>query len=149
MKYKLKYSNFNKENGLSSIIISTNLGNFEGKCQLHEEDKDIQSEFFGCNIAEARAIIKYLKEKIKLLKSNIKTIKVIISNLENSKEYNKNSIEARTLRKQYFICNDKLKKEKENIENLKQKIYFSINNYRQSRNNFIKKIEEKKSIKEK
>lgn len=61
---KLIFSNYNEEDGISYVKIQTNIGNFEGYAYLDPEDKEYASKFFGCKIAEYRAIIRYLKEKI-------------------------------------------------------------------------------------
>ena len=39
MKEKLIYSNYNKDIGLSTVIINTKYGKFYGQSQLKEEDK--------------------------------------------------------------------------------------------------------------
>lgn len=144
MKWKLKYAYFNEESGESFVIISTNLGNFDGSCKLHDEDKDIQSKFFGCRIAEMRAVAKYGKEKIKLLKNKVNTLKNLISELEKMNGYDKNSVEARFIRKQYFILQERLNRWNQNLINLQENTYNSMKNYRQDCENFHKKVEDRK-----
>ena len=71
---KLIYSNFDEDTGISRVIIRTDLGDFEGSSKLHEEDRKISSHFAGCQYAEMRAIIKYMKTKIKIIKIQIKEL---------------------------------------------------------------------------
>lgn len=101
---------FDQESGISTVIIDTDLGVFTGKSTLHEEDRDIKSIFQGCKYAEMRAMIKYGKEKIKLLKIKVKTLEEIINGMEKLNDYDKNCHEARYLRKQYYIKKDILEK---------------------------------------
>ena len=67
MKIKIIDTSYDTETKISTVIINTDLGKFTGKARLHEEDIDIESSFAGYNYAEARAIIKYMKEKVKIL----------------------------------------------------------------------------------
>lgn len=60
--YKIKDIIYDKESGMSCAEITTELGNFAGYAFLNPEDKEIESNFLGCEIAEYRAVINYLKE---------------------------------------------------------------------------------------
>lgn len=60
--YKIKDIIYDKETGTSYAEITTELGNFAGYAFLNPEDKEIESNFLGCEIAEYRAVINYLKE---------------------------------------------------------------------------------------
>ena len=150
MRYKLLYSNFNKETGTSKVIIRTPLGDFEGHTKIHKEDQDIQSIFQGCRYAEIRAIIKYYKEKLKIQKNKIITLEQIIKGMEKLNNYNKNSLEARYLRKQYYIQKSIFKKYQKEIENSENDLLNVMQNYRKDYEKFIEKIsKEKESIEEK
>ncbi len=140
MKYKLYNADFNEETGISTATIITDLGLFSGQSKLHEEDKDICSKFSGCMFAEARAIIKYGKMIIKVQKEKVKNLKILIDNLENMNNYNKNSVEARFIRKNYFIELNKLNKYKSNLNGLKNNLYNDMKNYREVHNAMLKKI---------
>lgn len=58
---KLLYSNFDPDTGISIVRIQTPSGTFKGKARLHPEDKNYASQIAGCQYAEIRATIKYLK----------------------------------------------------------------------------------------
>ena len=66
MKIQMKTiaSEYNKETGISKVIVATDLGDITAYASLHPDDKDIASSFAGCRYAEMRAGIKYMKEKI-------------------------------------------------------------------------------------
>lgn len=125
---KLIYSNYDKETGISTATISTPLGRFTATSKLHEEDKDIESNFTGCKYAEARAIAKYGKERIRIQKIKVKTLEDTIKTIENIKNYDKNSLEARMLRKQYFIAQSVLIDWIARVSSLEDKLYSEMQN---------------------
>jgi hypothetical protein len=136
---KLKCSEYNRENGHSTATIITDLGEFSGESVLHEEDIAIESSFAGCQYAEMRAIIKYMKAKKQILSYEIKGIEDSIKMLMSLKDYNHQSLENRKLRKLLYIK----KKEKEEwnsrCQSLSQKLYFNM----MQREKLIKKITKK------
>lgn len=78
--YSILESNF--DGTISYVKIKTKLGHFEGYAYLHPIDDDYASSFLGCEIAEYRAIIDYLKKKRYITNIQIQT-------LENFKENKK------------------------------------------------------------
>jgi len=150
-KYTFVRADFDKETGISTVAIKTELGIFEGKAYLHDEDKDIASEFEGCKYAEWRAIIKYLKVLLKQKKAVLKTIADINSNLERMKEYDKDSRQSRYLRKRFYMAQKEVKDLKEYIANLEENLYDMMKNYRSLKEDYLKAIEKnrnKKSVEE-
>ena len=151
MKYTFIRADFNKETGISTVVIKTDLGTFEGKAYLHDEDKDIASEFEGCKYAEWRAVIKYLKVLLKQKKAILNTLKDINSNLERMKEYDKYSRQSRYLRKRFYMAQKEVKDLKEYIAHNEENLYDMMKNYRTLKENYLKAIEknrEKKSAEE-
>lgn len=140
MQWELLDSSFDSQTGISRVIVKTELGIFEGKSRLHDEDKDIKSIFQGCRYAEMRAMIKYGKTKAKIYKVKVDTLKQLIDNMEKLKDYEKNSPEARFTRKQYFIKKDILDRWNKQIKSLEDGLYNQMKNYRQEHENFMKKI---------
>ena len=82
--YKLIYSDFNDETGVSIVRIQTPYGTFKGKARACPKDQDYASSFMGCHLAEWRAYIRYLKFLKKMTKSNMKVVKHIISHMSLS-----------------------------------------------------------------
>jgi hypothetical protein len=66
--YSLISSDYNAETGESVVTIHTEEGNFTGKARLHPADADNASRFFGCQIAEQRAAIKWHKTQLRILR---------------------------------------------------------------------------------
>ena len=102
MKNKLIHSDYNRTTGISTVIIENKYGVFRGEAFLHPEDKKYESNYFGCQIAEARCMIKTRKAQIEDLNFQIKTLKNFENVLKNSKYYNPDSFECRKLRKQIY-----------------------------------------------
>lgn len=100
-KHKLKYAHFDSELGVSTVIISTNLGDFCGQAHLHPEDaaRGLGSEITGCVFAEYRALIKYFKAGKKDAKVQLDVLKQYYAIISSYKDFNKDSLEARKCRR--------------------------------------------------
>lgn len=146
-KYTFIKAEFDKETGISTVIIKTDLGIFEGNAYLHDEDKDIASDFEGCKYAEWRAVIKYLKVKLKVKKIVYKRLKTIMADLERMKDYNKDSRESRCFRKQFYIAQKEVKDLKEYIAQLEENLYDMMKNYRTLKENYLKALENNRNKK--
>jgi hypothetical protein len=117
LKYEVVYSNYEKETGISIVeIASGKYGNFTGKAKLHpEEDLDFISTYFGCQVAERRAYIKLLKAACRDYSSKISALNELECTVKNSKEYDKDNLIARKLRREKFYYSDLLKETKDII----------------------------------
>lgn len=118
MKTDLIFSEFDKETGISTAVIQTSLGIFEGTSQLWEEDVDIASSFAGCTYAELKAVRKAFKAEVKKINFQIKTLTDFQKVLKNLKEYNPSSIENKRLRKEIYLYEKKKKEILEVIEDI-------------------------------
>lgn len=136
MNIKLIDSWYDKTSGNSYAKIRTDLGDFEGKALLHEEDRDIESTYAGCQYAETRAVLKYMKQRIKNLSLQIQALINCQKQIEGRAAYNPQSVEGRALRKQIFILQAEKKDWQARYTSLKDKLYASMMN----RKEVIKKI---------
>lgn len=135
MKNKIIYSDFNLENGSSVVIIENKkFGCFEGRAQLHPEDRDHLSTFAGCRYAEARANIACVQHQKKLKADEIKTLTDFEKILKNKKDYNHHSMEARTLRKRIYA----LKEEKQQLKDLENSMKKALRKTMDDRDTFMK-----------
>lgn len=130
MKIRLKDSWYNEEDGISFASIYTDYGEFEGWAGLHEEDFDIASRYAGCQYAEQRAVLKYMKFRIRILAYQIKALINCQNQMEGRVAYNRNSVESRTLRKQIFILQKERKDWQSKYTSLKEKLLQDMNNRR-------------------
>lgn len=139
MKIKMIKSNFDEITGISEVTIATDIGEFSGISKLHDEDRNISSSFAGCQYAEMKAIIKYMKYKVKIINERIKGLDNCRKTLENKKNYNHNSDENRTIRKQIYILN----KQKQELKNKIFSLHNRMMRNMEQREKIINKIKNK------
>lgn len=82
---KLIQANFNKEDGVSYVKISTDYGNFEGLAFLHPDDAELASTYLGCDIAEHRALISYFKHRKTIVNRELQVLYKVNKQLKNDK----------------------------------------------------------------
>lgn len=140
MKIKLIYSNFDEQTGISIAKINTDLGIFEGKSKLHEEDRNIVSNFAGCQYAETRAILKYIKRRIQILNYQLKGLENYQKQLMNRKSYEHEDSASRALRKQMYLVKKDRYDWQSRYDSLSAKLYNSMMN----RNKIVEKMMDKK-----
>jgi len=144
-KYKFLDATFNSDTGISTAIIQTELGVFEGKARLHDEDRDIVSAYEGCKYAEGRAIIKYHKAVLKQKKAIYNNLKNMIINLERMNGYNKDSKEARFIRKQFYMVQKDYNDYKNKIAETEEYLYDRMKSYRTLYESYKKALEKTKN----
>ena len=108
MKSSMEYCNYDKESHTSIVVYNTELGHFKGLAFLHPEDMEFESSFFGCDIAERRAVIKYHKERLKIKKAILKEFKNLYKEMSTSKRFVAFSYEACRLRKKMYQLNNEI-----------------------------------------
>ena len=136
MKIKMIKSNFDEITGISEVTIATDIGEFSGTSKLHDEDRNISSSFAGCQYAEMRAVIKYMKRKIHDLDMQIKGLTDFQSSLKCRKDYNHISIENSKARRRIYELN----KQKEIWEKRMNSLYERMLRNMEQREKVIEKI---------
>ena len=142
MKTVLVHSSYDKGTGLSYVKVRNKYGEFEATAQLHDEDKEYESTFFGCQVAETKCTIKTIKHKISTIDTHIKALENFEKTLKNLKEYNPKSIECCKLRKQIYL----LKTEKQNLLHLIENIKAGIKRSEENRKATLAHLKEVKFI---
>ena len=136
MKIKMIKSNFDEITGISEVTIATDIGEFSGTSKLHDEDRNISSSFAGCQYAEMRAVIKYMKRKMHDLDMQIKGLTDFQSSLKCRKDYNHISIENSKARRRIYELN----KQKEIWEKRMNSLYERMLRNMEQREKVIEKI---------
>ena len=136
MKIKMIKSNFDEITGISEVTIATDIGEFSGTSKLHDEDRNISSSFAGCQYAEMRAVIKYMKRKMHDLDMQIKGLTDLQSSLKCRKDYNHISIENSKARRRIYELN----KQKEIWEKRMNSLYERMLRNMEQREKVIEKI---------
>ena len=144
---KLFKYDFNPDTGVSTVTLKSKRGLFTGTAKVHPEDKEVQSKFFGLNIAEKKALQKLYKEELKREKIILETIKRVQKdlqeNLHDTGSYD-NYVILSTLRKRLYFME---RNHSNNITILKD----SLEEFKKSLakdKEYLKKIKEKKRSKE-
>ena len=81
---KLSLGKFDPTTGISMTRIETKIGTFVGTAYLQDKDKNNSSRFFGCQLAEYKAIRKYYIALVKRLKLEARGMKQICDAIDNS-----------------------------------------------------------------
>lgn len=127
---KLLQSNFDEETGISSVTIGTDYGQFNATSKLHNEDLNISSSYAGCEYAEMRAIIKYMKKRIEVINNQIKGLENYQKQLSDRADYNPKSSENIVLRKQLEILNNEKKDWHRKKDSLTNSLIMKMNSRR-------------------
>ena len=88
MKYTLAKADYNKDTKISTVVIKTDIGEFAGESKCHDEDLPFESQYFGCQIAEWKAIRKYCKVKRQIIKGQIAALQRFMHRMTETKGYN-------------------------------------------------------------
>lgn len=108
---KLIQSNYDEESGMSCVTLDTDLGKFYGYAFLNkEEDIEIASAYFGCELAEMDATLQYYNHKRFLLAQGLEALYRFRVDLKRNPQYNSESFESELLEKRI--------KQKENQKHL-------------------------------
>lgn len=141
-RYKILRSKSDAEDkgGVFSYVeIGTDIGKFFATAELHPEDNF--SNFLGCEIAESKAVRKYMKKKISYLKERLNEIENFEKMLLCCKAYNPKGFEARRLRRRKYELRDEIKVWERRYNSLSDRV---INSFR-AREETVKKIQAKKA----
>lgn len=128
----------NKDTKVSEVILEHKGKQYSGQAICHPED--YWSNFFGCEIAELRAYIKVLKDKIKTKRTECETIKKFVGTIASYKAFNHTSEIAKAMDKQMNIKFKELDILLEKLEKTQNQIETLIN----ERDKFFAKQKEKK-----
>ena len=120
-KYTLIDSNF-FDSGLSYAIIQTPLGEFGAYSRCLEEDMDYASSFFGCEVAECKAFVKYAKQQISRQKEKVRALNETYKEMSDIYNFNANSPEAIFIRKKIERENAKIATMEEELLAIKKHI---------------------------
>lgn len=88
MKYTLAKADYNKDTKISTVVIKTDIGEFMGESKCHDEDLPFESQYFGCQIAEWKAIRKYCKAKRQIIAKQMEALLRFKSRMCETKGYN-------------------------------------------------------------
>lgn len=141
---KFLESNYDKESGISMVKIATECGFFYGYAFLGPDDKEYESEFLGCEIAEMRAISDYYKRKVHFLKTRLLTLYDIARDIHHNSQFDSEHFEYQIIQKRIKQNEEQKKLYKEYISDIKEAIEYKLD----ARIELVEKLKKKKQDKE-
>lgn len=136
-------SSYNKETGVSKVIMQ-HLGiKFIGTAKVHPNEFNRASEYLGCSYAETRATIEALKYELELARKDAKICQNFVKSIECYSKFNSQDESAKSLYRQLNVKNKKVKELINKINNLK----FCLNKDIINNSNLLFKAEKRKESK--
>lgn len=112
--------NYNPETGITTCTIEDNEHNlYIGTATCHEQDRDMMNEKVGCEIALAKAAMKFYKGLIKRTRHELAGLNQLFFSINKSGRYNHDAYESIMLRKLIEHKEDDINAYKEVIGSLK------------------------------
>lgn len=143
---KLIYANYDKESGVSTALIETDLGRFTATSKLREEDREVESSYCGCRYAELKAVRKYLQALLRVKKAEFKCLHELYIGFCLSDKTNSGSREFVLLERAVDKKRKEIRETKEGIKKIGKNISLAV----AERDKIHKRIQESraKEIKE-
>lgn len=83
---RLAHYNFDKQLGISTVVLENRYGQYVGTAYLHEDDREYISEFAGLRLAENRATLNALKNELRRTKIKRQAIQSLLSDVIHTAE---------------------------------------------------------------
>ena len=113
---KLLSAKADKDSGVSIVRIGTDMGEFEGIAECCLEDYPNFSNYFGCSIAEIRAMQKYAKAKVKDIRAQLKSLRDFYKTMEGTRTWDPNAFYVKKLLEHSERLNKELIEWKNKVE---------------------------------
>lgn len=137
-------SSTDKKTGESTVTVEYKGRVFYGTAYCHPDDS--WSEFFGCSLAETRAMIKAARYELKLREEEYRICKNFIKSISCYKTFDSNSPTAKAMYRQLNMKKKAVTKAKKTVKMLKETVVIQMTN-REKFKKVIEKIKVDKSNK--
>lgn len=87
MKTKLIFSEHDKNNHISTVVINTDLGEFTGIVLCQPCDYKHESRYFGCQLAELKAVMQYASAKRAAAANQLKGLDKYYKMMANTRNF--------------------------------------------------------------
>lgn len=108
LKYKLVSSDFQPATHVSIVTINTDAGRFTGVAKCSKKDYEWESNYFGCELAEIRAGIKYMKAKLREARAKKKVMQDYYNIVSGMTSFNSQSPEMSKARRVLHECDEEI-----------------------------------------
>ena len=106
-KYNVVKSGYDAESGESFVTINTDVGTFTGTAQCHPEEER-PSNMFGCQVAEGRALDKYLRELVKIAKARQKELNNLYTTFSDWSGFNEDNYYTSKVRRALYALSGEI-----------------------------------------
>ena len=100
MNYTLINAEYNPDTKISTVTIGTDIGPFTAVSICRKEDLPNESKYFGCQVAEWKALRQYAKAKLQLSKARISSLCSYWRVMSETRNYNIDAYWVKKLRDQ-------------------------------------------------
>lgn len=117
MKYTLTRAEFNEATGVSTVVISTRYGHFKGEVQMQESEQ-YPSKYFGCELAEIKALKKAEKARLRELRAQLDALQSYFCDMMNTRTFDGYSFQMLKLGERMVELRRNIDVTKHNIKTL-------------------------------
>lgn len=111
---------------LYNVIIGTDMGQFSGTVEIRPEDEICRSNYFGWELAEIKANIKYAKAKKKYYDIQLRVLKEFWGNMSKTRTYDGTAFWVKKIEQQIEDLEVTAKWWKNRIDYLKETYHLKI-----------------------
>ena len=133
--YTLMNSNYDETTGVSTVTINTDVGVFTGTSKCHPDEK-YKSKFFGCQIAEGRALLAYQRELVKIGHAQLTALFNLNTTVCQMTDYQKDNMYTSKIRRAMYEKQAWIEERKKKIEETKNAIKIMI----AARDEYVEKV---------
>jgi len=123
------------KNGISvdgrqyNVIIGTDMGQFSATVEIRPEDESCRSNYFGWELAEIKANIKYARAKKKYYDAQVKVLKEFWGNMSKTRTYDDAAFWVKKIEQQIEDLELTVKWWKNKINYLKETYHLKITTF--------------------
>ena len=126
MSTRLLFSNHNPETHISTVTIATDIGEFTASVTCREEDYENESRYFGCTLAEMKALMKYTTAKRFAAENQFKSLERYYNTMVGTRTFSMYTFWFKKLEQELHKTADEIRKWKDYRNSLKYAYYMQI-----------------------
>ena len=111
---------------LYNVVIGTDMGQFSGSVECREEDFDHESRYFGYELAEIKALIKYARAKAKHYNALWQELVNFWKEMSQTRTYDEDAFWVKKIAQRIDEYDDKAREWKELARNMKENYHVKI-----------------------
>lgn len=114
---------------LYNVVIGTDMGQFSGSVECREEDFDHESKYFGFELAEIKAEIKYARAKAKYYDALWQELANFWRAMSQTRTYDSNAFWVKKIAQRVNEYDDKAREWKELARHMKETYHAKIQTF--------------------